>query len=44
MQAQRLFANRSRQAAILIEDPLNGISLILWDVAAVPDFLTNADC
>jgi hypothetical protein len=42
MQAQRFFADRSRQAAIIIEVPLNGISLMLGDVAAMPVFLTKA--
>ena len=42
MQAQRFFADRSRQTVVIIEVPLNGISLMLGDVAAMPDFLTKA--
>ena len=42
MQAQRFFADRTRQAVIVIEVSLNGISLMLGDVAAMPDFLTKA--
>ena len=42
MQAQRFFADLSRQVAIIIEVSLNGFSLMLGDVAAMPDFLTKA--
>jgi hypothetical protein len=42
MQAQRFIADLSRQVAIINEDSLNGISLMLGDVAAMPDFLTKA--
>jgi hypothetical protein len=42
MQAQRFFADRSRQTVVIIEVPLNGISLMLGDVAAMPDFLAKA--
>jgi hypothetical protein len=42
MQAQRFIAERSRQTAIIIKVSLNGISLMLGDVAAMPDFLTKA--
>jgi hypothetical protein len=44
MQAKRLFADRSRQVAIVIEVSLNSISLMLRDVAATPDFLAKAVC
>jgi hypothetical protein len=44
MQAQRLFAYLSRQAAIIIEAWLNGISWKLGDFAAMPDCLTTAVC
>jgi hypothetical protein len=42
MQAQRFFADRSGQAATIIEVSLNGISLMLGDVAAMPKCLTKA--
>jgi hypothetical protein len=42
MQAQRFFAERSRQAAIIIEVSLNGISLMHGDIDAMPVFLAKA--
>jgi hypothetical protein len=42
MQAQRFFAECSRQTATVTEVSLNGISLMLGDIAAIPDLLTKA--